>query len=202
MRDSLPVMEHGELFVRYRDKSDLAAFEELMGAYHKPLYNYLLRMLRKKEDAEDALQEVWLKVIRQKSSYREQGQFSSWLYRVAHNHCLDLFRKSNYRTDNSELIETNDGYSLLNGIASTQPSPHDSAVNKETVTQLEQAVERLPELIREVFILRTVHDIPFKEIAEIQDSPIGTVLSRMHQAVKRLQTDISASPGYLGEVTA
>ncbi|RJP27671.1 MAG: sigma-70 family RNA polymerase sigma factor [Candidatus Omnitrophota bacterium] len=188
--DASSVSEHGKLFIRYRDERDPAAFERIMELYHLPLFHYLLRMLRKKEDAEDALQEVWLKVIRQRSSYCEQGRFSSWLYRIAHNYCLDLFRKRNYRPDEEEMSETSDGYALLDGVASEYPTPHDLAVDNEVMSRVEKEVDCMPEAIREVFLLRIVHGVPFKQIAEIQDSPLGTVLSRMHQAVKRLQAAI------------
>ncbi len=188
--DSVSVTEHGELFLRFRDGGDLAAFEQLMAAYHQPVFNYLMRMLRKKEDAEDALQEVWLRIIRQKHTYREQGNFSSWLYRIAHNYCLDLYRKRNSQTDTDEIRETEDGFSLLDIVASDTPTPFDEALDKETMIKLEEAVNELPEAIREVFILRIIHGVPFKEIAEIQQSPIGTVLSRMHQAVKRLKESV------------
>ena len=181
------VVEHGQLFIRYRDRNDGAALEEILRLYHQPLYNYLMRMLRKREEAEDALQEVWLKVIRQKHTYREQGYFSSWLYRVAHNHCLDWYRRQSRRPDYEELVETEEGAFLLDGIASGDPSPYDLLAEQEIQDRLDRAIAQLPPMIREVYLLRTVNGIPFREIAEIQNCPIGTVLSRMHQAVKRLQ---------------
>lgn len=177
----------GELFIRYRDQQDIRAFDQLLENYNQALYNYLLRILRSKEDAEDALQEVWIKVVRQGKHYKEKGRFSSWLFCIAHNHCLDLFRKRSYRIDSNERVETNEGYSLLSSIPSKDPSPYDAMVEKEINACLEKAVDQLPVLIKEVYLLRTVHGIPFKEIVEIQQAPLGTVLSRMHQAIQRLK---------------
>lgn len=178
---------HGELFLRYRDHGDLAAFETVMDAFHGPLFHYLYRMLKRRDEAEDALQEVWLKVIRQQEQYREQGQFSSWIYRIAHNHCLDQFRRSQTKVNQNEVVETGEGVAVLDTLSSEIPSPADTLEEKELEERLEMAVNQLPELLREVYVLRSVHDIPFKEIAEIQGSPLGTVLSRMHQATNRLR---------------
>ncbi|MBD3265982.1 sigma-70 family RNA polymerase sigma factor [bacterium] len=182
-----PTADHGQLFVRYRDKGDIAALEQLMDIYNKRIFNYLRQLLHSGDEAEDALQEVWLKVIRQKSSYKEQGQFSSWLYRIAHNHCTDLFRKKSCRTDKGEIVEDDEGFAYLDRVSTDTPSPYEYTLEEELLCQVEQEVAKMPELIREVYVLRAVQDLPFKEIAEIQNAPIGTVLSRMHQAVKRLQ---------------
>jgi RNA polymerase sigma-70 factor, ECF subfamily len=181
-----PSAEHGQWFNQYCREDDIAAFERLMNVYNTPLFNYLVRLLRSREEAEDALQEVWLKVIRQKNTYKEQGQFSSWLYRIAHNCYLDICRKNACRTKNKEIVENDEGFAYLDIIPDTNANPYEMAVENEMETQLEQEVAKLPERIREVYILRAIHGIAFKEIAEIQDSPMGTVLSRMHQAVKQL----------------
>ena len=114
---------------------------------------------------------------------------------------MDLFRKRNHRPDDSEIVENHEGEAILDGISSNGPSPWDALMEKELMEKLEEAVNRLPEAIREVYILRTMQDIPFKEIAEIQDAPLGTVLSRMHQAVKRLQGFFSKDLSAVAEQT-
>ncbi len=184
---------HGILFVRFRDEGDMAAMEAIMNHYYRPLFTYLMRMLKSREDAEDSLQEVWLKVIHQRKTYKDQGQFSSWLYRIAHNYCLDLYRKRNRRPFLAQETECEDGTGLLDLLPSAEQTPFEIAVDNENMIRLEELVDQLPEPIREVYLLRSVHEIPFKEIAEIQECPIGTVLSRMHQAVKRLQQGMTAS---------
>lgn len=194
-------MDLGGLFLRYREEGDLSAFQSLMEALHRPLFNYLLRLLHNRDNAEDALQEVWFKVIRQRASYNEQGHFSSWIYRIAHNHCLDLFRQQGHmrmeeRMDNRGEEEGD----ILERIAASEPSPRESLNEKERLALLEDAIGRLPETIREVYILRAVHDISFKEIAEIQNAPLGTVLSRMHQAVNYLKKWIAESPASAEEL--
>lgn len=183
--------EHGALFMLYRDKGDLSAFQILVDFYNKPLFNYLLRLLRRMEDAEDALQEVWFKVIRQAHTYNDQGRFSSWIYRVAHNHCMDLFRRKSRFPIEEENHDPEHAESWLDRLETEDPSPRDLLMEQERFDMLEAAVGQLPEAIREVYILRAMNDVPFKEIAEIQNAPLGTVLSRMHQAVQRLKQAVA-----------
>ena len=177
----------GELFIRYRERGDVQAFERILEYFNRPIFNYLLRMLHKREEAEDALQEVWLRVIRQQQSYKEQGHFSSWIYRIAHNFCLDLFRKQK-RTPKEEVIgNTEENLAILDMVAATDLTPLAEMLEKECAERLEWAVNQLPPLIREVYLLRSVHEIPFKEIVGIQGCPLGTVLSRMHLAITKLK---------------
>ncbi|HXK94763.1 MAG TPA: sigma-70 family RNA polymerase sigma factor, partial [bacterium] len=120
-------------------------------------------------------------------TYNDQGRFTSWMYRIAHNHCMDLFRRNHRMPVEEENGEPERADSILDRLESDGPSPRDLLMEQETFDMLEAAVGQLPEAIREVYILRAVHDVPFKEIAEIQNAPLGTVLSRMHQAVQRLR---------------
>lgn len=191
-----------ELFLQYRDDGDISALEALLHAYHRPLLNYLMRMLNTRQDAEDALQEVWLRVIRQKHTYQDQGKFSSWLFRIAHNYCLDTYRKSSNKHEVEESSHAGNETSMLDSIAAGSASPFEALSEREMLERLDQAVNQLPELIREVYVLRAVHEIPFKEIAEIQQSPLGTVLSRMHQAVRNLQRQLAKADTALSEETA
>lgn len=191
----------GRDFIRYRDDGDFAAFDAIMDRFHKPLYVYLYRMLGRAEEAEDALQEVWLKVIAQQDKYRDEGRFTAWIYRIAHNHCLDLYRKSKRFVQAYENDDENDSTPIVDRLAAEGPTPLETALENEDMQQIENAVGMLPPLIREVYLLRAVEEVPFKEIAVIQDAPLGTVLSRMSQAVKGIQKQLSASAS-LAEETA
>jgi len=178
---------HGLQLLRYREMGDVNAFDRLIELYQKPLYNYLLKLLQNKEDAEDGLQEIWIKVIRQCDAYVEKGRFSSWIFCIAHNYCLDLFRRRRHRIDDEECVETRDGVALLDILPANGFSPSEAAMENEMIALLEKRIAGMPVLIREVYLLRAQHGIPFKEIAEIQKAPLGTVLSRMRQAVKWLE---------------
>lgn len=181
------------LFLLYREGGNLSAFQQIMDALHAPIFNYLLRLLRNREDAEDALQEVWLKVINQRQRYDERGRFLAWIYRIAHNHCLDLFRRRGRKKEETGYLD-DDNAEIVDRIASDEPSPRDTLIEAEQITLLEEAIGKLPEAIREVYILRAIHEVPFKDIAEIQQAPLGTVLSRMHQAVQSLKKTIQNLP--------
>jgi RNA polymerase sigma-70 factor, ECF subfamily len=187
------------LFLSYREEGNVSAFQEIMDVLYGPIFNYLLRLLRNREDAEDALQDVWLKVINQSRNYNEQGQFTSWVYRIAHNHCLDSFRRRGRKKEDTGYFD-GDNAEILDRFASEENSPRDALAESERLTILEEAIGTLPEAIREVYLLRAVHDIPFKEIAEIQNAPLGTVLSRMHQAVQYLKKIILAAPSSAEEL--
>lgn len=194
-------IDPGKLFIQYRDQGDIAAFETVMDMFHKPLFNFLLRMLRRQHEAEDALQEVWFKLLAQKDKYEDRGHFSAWLYRIAHNHCLDRFRKEKHFVEARDWNEDDENVALIERIPGADPTPLDQALEQEDLARLEQAVELLPPLIREVYLLRSIEEVPFKEIAGIQEAPLGTVLSRMSQAVKFLQGQLSADAN-LAEETA
>ncbi len=191
----------GKLFIQYRDQGDIAAFEQVMDAFHNPLFSFLLRMLRRQHEAEDALQEVWFKLLAQKDKYEDRGHFSAWLYRIAHNHCLDRFRKDKNFVEAHDWSEDEENAPLIERIPGGGPTPLEQALEHEDLVRLEDAVELLPPLIREVYLLRAIEEIPFKEIAVIQDAPLGTVLSRMSQAIKFLQKQLCAD-NQLEEETA
>ena len=184
--------EHGALFVRYRTAGDVRAFETLVECYRIPLHTYLTRMLGRPERAEDAFQEVWLRVIRRADTYEEQGQFSSWLYRIAHNHGLDEYRRQSRENTVTEPDMGPDVsfWSTVPDPQSTSPAEH--TFEREVQACIEDAVAALPQRLRDIYLLRTVSDVPFKELAVMLDCPLGTVLGWMHQAMKRIRNHLAA----------
>ncbi len=179
--------EHGAWFLRYREQGDMAAFERLLDAFKAPLLGYLTRMLGNPNRAEDAFQEVWLRAIRRADSYEEQGQFSSWLYRIAHNYCLDEFRRQG-RENTVQEPEMESDVSFWSTLADPGGVRADERIYEQEIQRcIDEAVERLPERVREIYLLRTEAEVPFKELAEMFDCPLGTVLGWMHQAMKRIR---------------
>ncbi len=178
---------HGRLFLRYRQTGETAAFETLLEAYRVPLHSYLTRMLGRRDRAEDAFQEVWLRIVRRAETYDEHGQFSSWLFRIAHNYCLDEYRRSG-RDMTIQEPETGTESSFWSTIPdSREPHADEELYAKELQAQIDKAVESLPPRLKEIYLLRTVAEVPFKELATMFDCPLGTVLGWMHQAMKRLR---------------
>ncbi|HPA46309.1 MAG TPA: sigma-70 family RNA polymerase sigma factor [bacterium] len=178
---------HGRLFLRYRDHGDLEAFGQLLEEFEGPLYAYMMRFLRNPSEAEDALQEVWLKAIRRAESYHDRGQFSSWIYRIAHNHCLDLIRRNGRVVALDTETEQSQPGCWPSASEEMARSPFENLEERELVEYLEKAVATLSPAMREVFVLRTSADLSFREISEVLECPIGTVLGRMHLAVQKIR---------------
>ena len=179
--------EHGRLFCRYRDRGDVSAFDRLLKEYEGALYSYLMRFLRTPADAEDAFQEVWLKVIRKADSYDERGQFSSWLYRIAHNHSLDVLRRRGRMVELDDDTAQGEPALWSDGLCDLGKSPFEVLEERELLDHLDEAVAGLSPAIREVFLLRTSANLSFREIGEILGCPLGTVLGRMRQAVLKIR---------------
>lgn len=184
---------HGTLFVRYRSIGDTAAFAALVEVFRVPLHTYLRKMLGNEERAEDAFQEVWLRVVRRADSYEEQGLFSSWLYRIAHNYCLDEYRRQGREQTISEPDLGSDISYWSTVPDERMARPDEQLIEREIQECLDQAVEALPPRLKEVYLLRSVSEVPFKELAELYDCPLGTVLGWMHQAMKKIRNHLLAN---------
>ena len=165
----------------------MKAFERLLSEYEGPLYSYLMRFLRNPVDAQDALQDVWLKVVRRADTYDEQGQFSSWLYRIARNHSLDLLRRRKPGVSLDDGLEECEIPGRIDPGEENEKNPFETLEEKELVEYLDEAAATLSPPLREVFVMRTTAGLSFREISEALECPLGTVLGRMHQAVNKIK---------------
>jgi RNA polymerase sigma-70 factor (ECF subfamily) len=182
------------LLKRLRDR-DERAFRQLVGEHRDRVYNITYRMLGNKAEAEDVAQEVFITVFKTIDTFREESKFSTWLYRVAVNHCKNRIKylARRHDRDRDELDETTQGSSTGNGaIGSAAPRSPDAAlagVQMEEV--LREAINSLDAEQKMVVILRDIEDLSIEEICAITDMPDGTVKSRLHRARlalrKRLQ---------------
>lgn len=156
------------------------AFEVLYRRYRKQLYGYLYNLMSgNASEAEEVFEETWIKVIDKLPSYRDQGKFSAWLFRVARNIFIDTAR----RNKRSALpLETGD----LPDVPDWSRRPERELEDRETAAVIAEALDQLPADQKEVFLLRQ-QELSFKEIAEIQACPVNTVLGRMHYAVRNLK---------------
>ncbi|MBE7557518.1 sigma-70 family RNA polymerase sigma factor [bacterium] len=165
------------------------AFDRLLDRYQGPLFSYLLRMTGRRESAEDLFQETFLRVLRGLPGYEHRGQFKPWLYRLATNLCIDFFRREGRRPAVSLQREDGEGEpaSLLGVLPAPGSRPDRAALEAQFLSALDAAVARLPEMQRQVFLLRTVSELSFREIADLLDCPLGTALGRMHDALGKLR---------------
>ena len=170
--------------LRRAQSDDMDAFEAIVCAHEKTVYNLALRALGNPEDAEDAAQEVFLKAYTSLKSFRGESKISVWLYRITNNVCIDLLRK---RKDVVSLsTEDADGEAAEFEIADTGFDPAAIAERNDLKARLGEAVQLLPQEQREAFLLRVVAEQSYEEISATLGVDLGTVKSRIYRARKKL----------------
>lgn len=176
-----------ELLRAYRG-GDSQAFKVLFQRYRGPLFNFLLRRVGDRGRAEELYQETWTKVIERSSAFRGESKFSTWLYTIARNACIDHQRKMKFR-GHASLDQTQRGANnpTVERVANPGLAPDQLALGHALRERIRIAVEELPEEQREVFLLRQLQGLGFKEVAEVVGAPVNTVKSRMRYALERLQ---------------
>ena len=171
--------------------ADQATFAEQAMPYMDNLYGAALRMTRNQSDAEDLVQETFLKAYRGFGGFQEGTNLKAWLYRILTNTYINIYRSKKRRPDETDLDEVEDLYLYrrLGGLeaARASRSAEDELMDLFTDTEVKAAVEELPETFRMAVLLADVEGFSYKEIAEITDVPIGTVMSRLHRGRKALE---------------
>lgn len=172
-----------EALIEKAASGDGAAFTELMSQHEGRMYAVALRMCSNREDAQDCLQDAMLRVYRSLSSFKGQSSFSTWLYRITMNTCLDEIRRRKTRTAASldDLLDS--GWSP----SDEYDVPEQHAVVSEQRRTIERAISELPEDMRSAVILRDVQGYSYDEIADMLEANIGTVKSRISRGRERLR---------------
>ena len=173
-------------------RGDEAALSDLYRRWAKPLSNFLFGMCGDRALAEDLLQEVFLRVWRAAPRYEPTAKFSTWLFHVARNHWLNEREKRMHRIKPISLDRTGpDGDEpSIDAPDRGAPTPDREALDRELGSRIGQAVARLPEIMRETWTLAVQQGLAYPEVAEILGIPVGTVKSRMFQAVRLLRDDL------------
>jgi RNA polymerase sigma-70 factor (ECF subfamily) len=184
MLDPLMSSREQQLVRRLRER-DERAFRELVSEHRDRVFNLTYRMLGNRAEAEDVAQEVFITVFKTIESFREEAKFSTWLYRVAVNHCKNRIKYLARRHDRNrdELDENSAGANGATVNAPVRAALPDRALEGIQMEELlKEAVNSLDEEHRIVVVLRDVEDLSIEEICEITDLPDGTVKSRLHRA--------------------
>jgi RNA polymerase sigma-70 factor (ECF subfamily) len=188
-----PELTDEQLMLAFRT-GDARAFDALVRRHRTPVFNFILRYTGHRARAEDLLQETWLKAVRGAPDYEPKARFTTWVYTIARNLCVDSARKESYRQTESldaPAGAEEDGRMLAEVLPDGNASPDRAAHNSRLRPLLERALKGLPQEQREVFILREYSGIAFKDIATVTGVPENTVKSRMRYALdglrKRLQ---------------
>ncbi len=178
------------LMVRYK-RGDRDAFAELVRRYQRALFNFSLRYMGSRELAADVTQETFLRVVKRSADFKHESRFSTWLFAITRNLCIDELRRLKHR-NHQPLDEHVTG----SPSASAALDVEQVAASGEIRDCIINAVDRLPEDQKEVFLLRQLGGIPFAEIARIVDIPENTAKSRMRYALERLQSQLSGFEEY------
>jgi RNA polymerase sigma-70 factor (ECF subfamily) len=187
--------------------ADQATFADLAMEHMGSLYTAALRMTRNPADAEDLVQETYLKAYRAFGSFQAGTNLKAWLYKILTNTFINSYRAKKRRPEQSELDDVEDLYLYrrLGGLeaAAAGRSAEEEVLDHFTDADVKAALESLPEQFRMAVLLADVEGFSYKEIAEILGVPIGTVMSRLHRGRKALQKalyDFGMARGLVGPV--
>lgn len=186
------------LMLRYQ-AGDASAFAQLVRRHQGPLYNFALRQVRVPQVAEDVVQESFVRVVQNAADFKHEARFTTWVYTITRNLCIDHLRKRALRKHPSldeSRGEEGDGPTLGEQTADPRASVEREATGTELKERIALAVDKLPDEQREVFLMREIANLPFKEIAEITNVPENTVKSRMRYALERLQEALAEYEEY------
>lgn len=171
--------------------ADQATFAEQAMPLMSSLYSGALRMTRNPADADDLVQETYLRAYRGFGGFQEGTNLKAWMYRILTNTYINSYRAKQRRPDETDLDEVEDLYLYrrLGGLEAARSgrSAEDELMDTFSEAEVKQAIEDLPENFRMAVLLADVEGFSYKEIAEILDIPIGTVMSRLHRGRKALQ---------------
>jgi RNA polymerase sigma-70 factor (ECF subfamily) len=164
-------------------KENPESFGILMERYQGPLFQYIRRLTQlSNDDIQDLLQEVFIKIYKNLNEYNEELKFSSWAYRIAHNHIIDYFRRTSSRPQSNSLEDYE-----WEKIISASVNIEKDILDKDCVEKIKRCIEQLPLIYREVIILRFLEDKEYEEIMDILKKPKGTVATLLARGKKLLE---------------
>lgn len=180
------------LLSRYRDEGRTADFDALVRRYERELYRYLARYTGDASLAEDIFQNTFLQVHLKKALYEDGRPVRPWLYSIATHQAVDALRKAGRHPTVSLDVRggsqgDSDPSALVDVLVGDGQSPLLELQGEEHKEWVRSAIERLPDSLRQTLILAYFQDLKYREIAEIQKIPVGTVKSRLHAALAKLQ---------------
>ena len=173
-----------EILVKKSKEGDFEAFEELVNLHEKHVYNIAWNMLRNQEDAEEVLQETFIKAYNKLNQFEGRSKFSTWLYRIATNEALMIIRKKNPVQPVSLDEPIDDGYKtkIRRELIDWKENPQDIYLKKELKEKIDYIIYSLPEDYRSVFVLRDIQGFSGEKVSEILSITIPAVKARLHRA--------------------
>ncbi len=154
---------------------DQSAYDKLMKKYYNLVHNLIFRMIYNKEDVEDLAQEAFIKAFNSLDKFDRQFAFSTWLYKIASNNCIDYLRKKKLNTVSIDKEIDSEDEDLRFEIPDVEFKPDRNIIEDERKTLLEEAIASLPEKYRAVILMRHSEEMEYEEIAKKLKLPLGTV---------------------------
>lgn len=181
------------LVIRARDHGDQKAYAQLMSNHQEPLYYIMLKMTGNATDAEDLTIEAFGKAFKNIKNYSSDYAFSTWLYKIAANNCIDFLRKSKRLRFTDVGLPDADGSSEPFNVKSDLPDPETLVIEKQKIQLMREVVDRLKPHYRRLVELRYFHEWSYEEIANELDLPLGTVKAKLFRSREFLYQVLKSS---------
>ncbi|MCB0401042.1 MAG: sigma-70 family RNA polymerase sigma factor [Flavobacteriales bacterium] len=176
-----------ELVCRAREQNDERAYGELMSKYRDSIFFMMLKMVKNSDDADDLTIEAFGKAFNRIHQYTPDYAFSTWLFRIATNNCIDFIRKKKMTTLSlDKSIEDDEGGEISVEIRSSALDPEERFVRKQKIRIMRDIVAKLKPRYKELVVLRYFREYSYEEIAEETDLPLGTVKAQLFRAREQL----------------
>jgi RNA polymerase sigma-70 factor, ECF subfamily len=173
-------------------RGDLEALSALVARYQNRLYRYLLRLVRQQAEAEDLFQETWLRVATKIGTFDASRNFDAWLFTVARNLAFDHLRRLRPESLDEPAPGSESGESAAARLASSERPPIEGLLERERYGLVQEAMETLPTVYREVLTLRFEEEMKIEEIARVLGAPLSTVKSRLRRSLEQMRTHMEA----------
>jgi len=192
---SQPVPTDEVLMERFR-AGEASAFRALVTRHENHIFNFVLRQVRYPETAHELVQETFLRVVKNADTFRAEARFLTWVFTIARNLCVDALRRQKHRNtvalDAPLRAGETGGATLLDMVKDDQPAADSRVQYGRFSAALRDALGALPPEQREVFLMRELEGLKFREIAEVVGVPENTIKSRMRYALEALRSRLSA----------
>jgi len=175
-------------------RGDAYAFEQLMRRHESRMYSVAIRMCGNREDAQDCVQDAMLRIYRALDRFKGQSSFSTWVYRITMNTCLDELRRRKVRASTSLDTLLESGWSPTD----ETDTPERHAIDSERRRALEKAIGSLPEDMRSAIVLREMQGLSYEEISDVLSVNVGTIKSRISRGREKLRQLITGQPELFG----
>jgi RNA polymerase sigma-70 factor (ECF subfamily) len=161
---------------------DLDKLGYLFEKHHERLYNLFLHQTGDPQNSEDLVQEVFMRMLKYRHTYRGEGKFTTWMFTIAHNARADFYRRSRHNRDFTDTLDD---------LVSDQPDPGQLAEKASQRDVLRRAMDRLSEEKREVLVMSRFQQLKYEEISEILGCPVGTIKARVFHAIRELKAFVT-----------